>query len=699
MLSAGAIAVASAGEAGAGWNLGENWPLALLFLTAVFWFAVAVWALVSCSRARAALQRRDEETQFAFETNTPISATPAAAANGRLLFDSAPYPAWLRDEDMRLVAVNAAYVRAVEADSVARVLQDQIEIVDNALTGSTRETAQRALERGEAIEERHFAIVGGQRRALLVTDIPVSDGVAGYAVDVTEAEEARAEVARLLDSQAETMNKLLSPIAIFDAEQHLQFFNSAFAAMTRLHEDWLSDKPDHASLLEAMREGRRLPEQADFQAWKREQIELHHCVEPVEDLWHLPDGTALRMVAQPHPLGGLLLLYDDVTDRLALEGSYNTLIAVQRETLNNLHEAVAVYGSDGRLKLYNPSYSKIWDLDPEFLDGEPHFGDILERARALLDDGDDWLERKELLLGQVGERQAQSGRWHRPDGRVLDFALVPLPDGRVLTTHLDITDSVRIERALRERSEALETADRLKSEFVAHMSYELRTPLNSIIGFSELIAGGIAGPLSETQSGYLGYVLQAAGDLRELIDDILDLAVLEAGAMSLDIETVSVEALVESVLAISREQARKASLQLEAKVAPNCGSIEGDQRRLVQAVYNIVTNALKFTPKGGRVRVEARPCDRQPDRIEIIVSDTGVGIAEEDREMVFEKFYTAPSQSARSGVGLGLSLVQSFVELHGGEVDLASKTTRGTTVICRLPRRQSADAAPVDTAL
>lgn len=677
--------------------MGDNWPLALLFLAAVFWFVVAIWALVACSRARAAMRRRDEGDGLAAEEATPGPATPASAAYGQLLFDSAPMPAWLRDERMRLVAVNSAYVHAVEAESAAQVLRDQIEIVDNALTGSTCETAQRALDRGETVEERHFAIVAGQRRALAVTDIPLRDGVAGYAVDVTEAEEARAEVARLLDSQAETMNKLLSPIAIFDAEQHLQFFNSAFVTVSRLSEDWLAEKPDHASLLEAMREGRRLPEQADFQAWKREQLELHHCVEPVEDLWHLPDGTALRMVAQPHPLGGLLLLFDDVTDRLALEGSYNTLIAVQRETLNNLHEAVAVYGSDGRLKLYNPSYSKVWDLDPEFLDGEPHFGEILERARPLLYDGESWEERKERLLGQVGERQAQSGRWHRPDGRVLDFALVPLPDGRVLTTHLDVTDSVRIERALRERSEALETADRLKSEFVAHISYELRTPLNSIIGFSEMIASGIAGPLNEAQSGYLGYVLQAAGDLRELIDDILDLAVLEAGAMSLDIGTVSVEALVESVLAISREQARKSGLQLEAEVAPNCGSIEGDQRRLVQAVYNIVTNALKFTPKGGRVRLRARPCAEEPEQIEIAVSDTGVGIAEEDRDMVFEKFYTAPSQTAHSGVGLGLSLVQSFVELHGGKVELSSKAKQGTTVICRLPRRQSADATMLDT--
>jgi len=652
---------------------------ALLLTTTLLWLGIAVWALMARARAleRARRAERTAESDDTTQTGNRL----------RALIDAAPYPIWLRDTELRLTAVNAAYLRAVDAEDEAVLLKTQTELVDNALTGSTRESAARALETGEAVHERHFAIVAGERRALAVTDIPLPSGVAGFAVDVTEAEEARAERTRLADSHAETLNKLSSPVAIFDADQRLQFFNSAFAALSRLSEDWLCETPDHASLLEAMRERRRLPEQADFQAWKKEQLELHHSVEPVEDLWHLPDGSALRVVAQPHPLGGLLVLYEDVTDRLDLESRYNTLIAVQRETLDNLHEAVAVYGSDGRLKLHNPNYANIWELEPAFLGDEPHFGDILERARHLVHEGDDWSMRKEYLLAQISERHALSGRWHRPDGRVLDYSLVPLPDGRMLTTHLDVTDSVRIEQALRERSEALETADRLKSEFVANMSYELRTPLNTIIGFTELIEGGVAGPLSEGQMAYLGYVLQAAGELRDLIDDILDLAVLEAGAMSLEIDVVEVSELVKSVLTIGRDQARKAGLKLESDIDPGCGTIEGDERRLTQALYNLVTNAVKYTPEGGRVTVTARP--QEEGYVEIRVSDTGVGIGEEEQEEVFKKFHSASGQPSRKGAGLGLALVQSFVELHGGRVELVSQAQKGTTVTCILPCRQS----------
>ena len=625
-----------------------------------------------------------------------VAGTPAGtdrtpmARSLHSMLDAAPFPVWLRDETLEIVAVNEAYVRAVEQPDAATVIAQQVEIVSNALTGSSRDSARRAQERGEAISERHFAVVAGQRRALAVHDIPVAGRVLGFAIDVTDVEEIRAELARVIESHSETLNSLSSPVAIFDADQRLRFSNSAFARLFRLSEDWLAEGPDHGSLLEAMRERRRLPEQADFQAWKKQQLDLYHSPEPIEDMWHLPDGSSLRAVTQPHPLGGLLVFYEDVTDRLALEGSYNTLIAVQRETLNHLHEAVAVYGSDARLKLYNPNYARIWQLEPAFLDGEPHFGEILDHARELLDTGNNWPARKAHLIGQLAERVTQSGRWHRPDGKVLDYAIVPLPDGRVMTTHIDVTDSFRIEHALRERNEALETADRLKSEFVANMSYELRTPLNTIIGFAELMDGDLAGALSAKQRDYIHYVLAAAGQLRDLIDDILDLAVIEAGVMSLDITEIPVAALLENVVGISREQARKAGLELVVKCDPGCDSIEGDQRRLTQAIYNLVANSVKFTPRGGRITLRARPVG--DDEVEITVRDTGIGIDEEDREAVFEKFHTGTRPTSRKGVGLGLSLVRSFIELHRGRISLVSRPTEGTTVTCLLPRRQAADA-------
>lgn len=220
------------------------------------------------------------------------------------------------------------------------------------------------------------------------------------------------------------------------------------------------------------------------------------------------------------------------------------------------------------------------------------------------------------------------------------------------------------------------------------MSYELRTPLNSIIGFSEMLMTEIYGPLADKQKNYLSYVLSAAAELRDLIDDILDLAVIEAGEMNLNIKNMDVRDLVEHSVAISREQARKAGVILEYTVEDSCGTIEGDPRRLTQAVFNLVGNAIKFTPKGGHVRVLARP--HGSSDIELVVSDTGMGISSEDQATVFKKFSTGSDVHSRKGMGLGLSLVQSFIELHCGTVDLVSAPHEGTTVTCLLPRHQTA---------
>ncbi len=608
--------------------------------------------------------------------------------------DAWPLPAWRRDRTGRLVAVNAAYCRAVGAGR-ENVLANQIELVEEQLHGTARELAEKAMRSGVACEKRVFTVLAGERRALRLIELPLGrSGSFGVAFDVTEIEDLRAEVHQLIRSHAATLDRLTTGVLLFDANRRLAFFNTAFSRLMRLDEDWLATHPTHGEVLDALRERRRIPEQADYQAWKQDQLERHRQPEGSEELWHLLDETSLRVLTEPHPEGGLLVLFEDVTDRLALERSYNTLIAVQRETLNHLHEAVAVFGPDARVKLFNPAYADIWGLDPAYLESEPHFGDMLDQILAL------WAEQaatpaqrhkilslKENLLNQVIAHIPLSGRWHRPDGRVLDYAVVPLPDGRVLTTHVDVTDSFRIEQALRERNEALETADRLKSEFVANMSYELRTPLNTIMGFAELLSHGIAGSLSARQKEYLTHVITAAGELKRLIDDILDLATIEAGVFELVIEPIDVPALLETVRQMVKDSARKAGVRLVIEAASGLERIDGDRRRLVHALYNLVRNGIQFTPEGGAVTLFARPA--LASGLEIGVRDTGVGIPEEDRHRVFEKFYRGTGAKKRGGgAGLGLALVRSFVELHRGTVTIDSAPGKGTTVTITLPQHQ-----------
>jgi signal transduction histidine kinase len=616
------------------------------------------------------------------------AAADAAAAALREMFDAIPLPVWRRDRELRLIDCNTAYAAALDADREA-VLAEGREL--SAASARDKALALARAAAGGLRSERRHLVIAGSRRLLEVTEMTdKGGGTIGFAVDRTDQETAESALSRHISAHGEVLESIHAAVAIYGPDKRLSFFNSAFARLWGVEEEWLAGEPSLDELLERLRERRRIPEYADFRIFKRQQLGLFtSLIEPHQELMHLPDDRTISVSVSPHPLGGLIFVYEDVTDRLALERSYNTLVEVERETLDNLYEGIAVFGGDGRLKLHNPAYRRIWALSEADLENGPHISDIVERTRAFYDDGSDWAAMRQQVIAKVTAQTPTSGQLDRRDGSVLQLATVPLPDGNVLLTSLDVTDTARVERALRERNEALETAGRLKSEFIANVSYELRTPLNAIIGFAEILANQYFGPLSARQLDYSRGILDSSHRLLSLINDILDLATIEAGYMVLETGEVDVREMLEAVVTLTRERARNQGLSLAAHCPPDLGVVEADERRLKQALFNLVSNAITFTPAGGSIRLEAW---RDGGDLVLSVSDTGVGIPTADQERVFDKFERGNPQARESGAGLGLSLVKSLIELHGGSVSIESVPGSGTTVRCRLPADRPAAA-------
>jgi signal transduction histidine kinase len=625
------------------------------------------------------------------ELDQARAETDAMAA----ILDSFPLPVWRRDSDLRLTYCNEAYARAV-AEPREEVMRAAIELLGKAKTESAHALAKRALETDLPARESHHIVIDGARRLLELDERPLGDGtLIGHAVDRTDEEDLSAELKRHVEAHADVLENLGSAIAIFGKDLHLRFFNSAYARLWHLDESFLNTEPEFGGILEVLREGRRLPEHPNFPQYKQECIrDLQTMIDTTEELLHLPDGSTLRSVASPHPFGGVLLTYEDVTDRLTLERSYNTLIEVQRETLNNLYEGVAVFGADGRLKLYNPAYARIWNLPEDLLAGQPHVRELIARGRPFFDlSPEDWDAFVESRTARATEAESRGGRRSRADGTEINWAQVPLPDGASLFTFLDVTDTTRVERALRERADALETADRLKSEFVANISYELRTPLNAIVGFAEILENQFFGPLNERQLEYSRGIVEASQRLIALINDILDLATIEAGYMELDLAPVDIGEMLESIQTLGHERARSQNITLRVECDENIGTLTADSRRLRQALFNLLSNAFKFTPEGGTVTVTASRTDTE---MLLVVADSGIGIREEDLGRVFGKFERGSGQAGQTGAGLGLSLVKSLIELHGGRVELRSAPQQGTQVTCRIPLNAARQPAPPD---
>ncbi|MTI17805.1 PAS domain-containing sensor histidine kinase [Rhodobacteraceae bacterium RKSG542] len=596
----------------------------------------------------------------------------------RRLLDQHSAPVWQRNGEGRLTWVNDAYVDAVEAASVKDVVENGIEFLDEK--GRRRVSM---LRQDEGVFSSPLPVVAaGERRVYEVTDVKGDCGSAGLTLDISELERVQKELRRTLDSHTRTLDELQTAVAIFGTDHKLQFFNAAYRDLWELDPVFLESKPSEGAVLDAMRAARRLPEQADYRSWRNKHLECYQSLEPKEFWWYLPDGRTLRVIANPQTQGGVTYTYENVTEQLDLESRYNALSRVQGETLDHLSEAVAGFGSDGRLRLWNPAFANTWGLDAVELDERPHISALIEKVATLFPNREVWQELSGSVTGLIESRTARTGRMERNDGNIVDFGIVPMPDGGTMLTFVNVTDSVNVERALVEKNDALQEADQLKNAFIQHVSYELRSPLTTIIGFAQLLGDPKFGELSQKQSEYTDYILSSSSSLLAIINDILDLTTIDAGIMELDISEVDVSGTVVEAVEGLKDRIAESHLTLKTHVPTDIGSFKADERRLRQVLFNLISNAIRYSREYGLVEVF---CERHADMMQFRVEDHGIGISGEMLGEVFARFVGKGTEGNRQGVGLGLSIVKSFVELHGGTVEIASEEGVGTTVTCNFP--------------
>lgn len=608
------------------------------------------------------------------------------------ILQALPRPVWMRKLSGQIVWVNKTFAESMDLPQ-EDCIKDGIEFSPRVGVSTSRALAAKAVETGVTQQEDRHVVVAGMRRLYRVYEIPVivEGCIVGLAVDQTEVEETTNELNRHLSAFEETLEQVGAPIAIFGSDQTLQFYNQAYQQLWQFQDPFLKAHPSYSDMLEDLRERRKLPEVVDFARYRRERLQMFTAlIETQEEMWHLPDGTTIRHLAIPHPLGGLMFVTEDVTDKLALESSYNTLIAVQQETLDNLAEGIAVIGSDGRLKLSNPAFAQIWELDGEALAVNPHVNELMEQMRPLLSTDDDWNTARQAMVARLLDRSPRElEEITRADHSVVEHASVPLPDGNVLHSYLDVTARTRVEAALRATNRALAAADKLKSEFVANVSYQLRTPLSTIIGFAEILTNQYFGPLNDRQMDYAKTILEASRKLLALINTVLDLATIEAGRMLLSRRPVELKRLFSEAATMIASWAERQQLAVVIDCPDGLVQPEIDERRIQQVLFNLLTNAVQYTPPGGTITLSA---SQSEGTTTITVADTGIGMTDGERERVFNKFERANPQARQPGVGLGLSLVKSLVELHGGRIELRSVVNEGTQVVFTLPNFPSAMA-------
>ena len=610
--------------------------------------------------------------------------------------DRLPMATWRRGPDLKIEWANNAYIEMVEAINLEEVMENQIEIdpAFKKLAERAREEFSRSSGR-RIIDDIAVVNIRGMRRVLRIMEQPMhgagDSSLGGIAIDITKLDKAQEDLKRHQNAYRKTLDQMPSAVAVFSATQQLDYYNQAFLEYWKMEDAELRTRPYHGEILDKLHHKGRLPAYADYSKWKAEQLTLYTESQLDErsidgaapdEIWSLPNGKTLRVARQRHPLGGVVLIFEDITENLRLETNFNTQISVQRATLNNLAEGVAVFASDGKLRLYNSAFQKMWKFDATELSELPDFEILANQFTRLANESSmPWQNLKSRVTSFAPEDRVpiQHAEVILKDGRTFAYATAPLPDGATLLTFLDVTDSREREKELQERNEWLETADRIKTKFVNHISYNLRNPLNTIIGFAEMLETEMFGTLNDRQKDYAASILSASNHLLDLINDIIDLAAIDAGKLDLEVDEMEVKQTLENAATYAALKAEDSAISLKLEIADDVGAIMADEKRIKQVLFNLLANAFSFTEEGGEVVLGA---DRDGNTIRIWVRDTGRGVSPEDQAKAFDRF---ESRGPGAGAGLGLSLVKSFVELHGGWVRLSSKEGNGTLISCHLP--------------
>lgn len=595
------------------------------------------------------------------------------------LLDVIDMPVWLRDRSGKLAWVNNAYAEAVEAEDRHQAIEAKQELLGTA----ARERIRMTLTPERPFVEKISTVIHGHRRFLEVTDVKTSAGQAGMAIDVSQIDDVREELQRTLSSHSELLDQLATPVAIFDRDQRLQFFNQAFLKLWDIDRPFLERRPDNGEFLERLRTDGKLPEPHNWRDWKEEVLSVYRAVESEPQLWHLPDGQTLNVIANTHPLGGATWIFENLTEKVDLEARYNTLVRVQGETIDHLDEGVCVFGPDGKLKLVNTAFRALWGLTEEETKPGTHIRAIASACQPSHDAADGWPLFTNAITGFDDDRLTREGRLELKSGLILDHAVVPLPDAQTMICFVNVTDSVGAERMLTEKNEALRKADALKNDFVQHVSYELRSPLTNIIGFTDLLLTPGTGDLNDRQCEYIDHISTSSSVLLTIVNDILDLATVDAGIMELDLRKVDIQQILAEASDHISNRLKENGLRLEIDSSNAPDYMTADHQRLKQILFKLLLNAANYAPADSAIELV---CVAEGDEIVLTVSDSGPGIPSEMHQTIFSRFDTGAPSGQKTGAGLGLSIVESFVKLHRGSVCIKDRPGGGTSVVCRFPK-------------
>jgi signal transduction histidine kinase len=601
--------------------------------------------------------------------------------------DSLPIYVWQRDQDLRIRYCNKAYARAVD-NSAKDVIKSNISLVPPEYGAHPLEKV--ALGTGKTQKATVSIVIKGNIHFLEITEVPALGKKLpfGYAVDITENKKIEKEYIKYKKQTNDTLHQISVPIIIFDKDKKVVFANDSVIKVFGFDNSFLATNPLIYEILDFLHDKRRLMETADYQDVKKKVDRLFtDIISPYHTTIYMADGRTLNVMVSPNYDGGLIFVFEDVTDRIALEREYKALSAVQKETLEHLHEGILVFGADNKIKITNPAINGIWNKTDDTRVNEQHLKNFFLDVAYLFNSSEEidaWMYQ---LISLSTRRFDFSGSLSFTNGKVIDYAYVPLPDGLNLVRFVDSTDKHNLEKTLVDKANILSQIDKLKSYLISSVSYEFKSPINTITGFTDILLNQYFGDLNERQKEYCLGILTSAERLEKVVEAMMNLANIEAGQLTIQYKEVCLYLFIKECVSLFEVKARNSGVTIRIEKENEDLKVYVDQKSMQQVFFQILSRDLMLTPTDGSITIKIELCATIPDYVDIVMTNTGIGLGNEDAEKMNKVFLEDIDETnVNNTLDFGTILANNIIRLHHGKMSIEiPKSGKGSATRCRLP--------------
>ncbi|MDR0630424.1 MAG: PAS-domain containing protein [Holosporales bacterium] len=605
------------------------------------------------------------------------------------ILNALPIYVWKRDADLKLKYCNQKYADAFDT-SPSEVIRCNMKLpIFTNSKGLSLE--QLAISSGKAQTVRKHTIVNGVRKLFEISELPLNHKKQqiGYAIDVSDEDKIQNEYDIFKKQTFDALDHISVPIAICDADTKLSFFNKAGLQFFDLEESYAMSSPSFVEILGVLIDKKKITEAKDYQTLKNTWLRyFREIVAPHHEFMHTPDGRSINIVVSPHYGGGLIFVFEDITEKLVMERERNALFAVQKETIEHLHDGILVFGGDNKIRMMNPTINEIWETDNWGTNSSDlHIKDFFSRTSDLFissDDCETWISQ---IISMSESRTESSGTIMLVNGKNIDYIYVPLPDGHNLIRFADVTDRRKLENALREKNDMMSQIDRLKSHFISNVSFELKSPINTISGFSDILINQYFGDLNERQLEYCRSILEASNKLADIIDAMLNLATIEAGHNKMRYKEIYLSEFLNELVKLFNDAASKKNVAIQTSVEESSLNAYCDEYSIKQVLFQITSLLLKITQIGETISIHASKLAEQQDYITISIKNTGFGMPRDELDNINKILMNdndhKPNFSSSSD--FVFLFAQHVAQLHEGRLSVESDYEAGTIITISIP--------------